>query len=100
MAGEVAGFLNKLLRTRVRLSKLGCTVENEPAMKETKAGVEYQRFSTLGDETNRIMFFPFLGLLNQCGIPCVLHRNSPVSKPFLRAYYKEEETSAGFAGGL
>lgn len=31
---------------------------------------------------NRIMFFPFLGLLNQWGIPCGLRHNSPVSKPF------------------
>lgn len=49
-------------------------------MKETKADVEYQLLFTLGDETNRIVSFPSLVVLNQCAIPCVLHCNPPVSE--------------------
>lgn len=44
MAGEVAGFLYEILQTRVGLSKFHWTVVNEPAMRETKACVEYQLF--------------------------------------------------------
>lgn len=56
MAGEVADFPYKMLQTRARLSTFQCTVENEPVMRETKAGVEYQVFSILEVETNRISF--------------------------------------------
>lgn len=97
MAGEVAGFLSKILQSRVRLSKFCCTVENEPTVKETKAGVEYQLLGTLEDETDRIRFIPSPVVLNQRGIPCVLQHNSPVSVFSLRA--QEEETSAGFLDG-